>query len=239
MATIPAHVAQPERRRIYLAAAVALIAELGVFAGAFVMLTHKQAPPPEPPVTMLSLAPAPAAQPAAPQPVAPTPPRPQPPVRPATPVHHVEHVVTPRPARRAPAPPPPTPTPAPVMPSVAPTEAPPAPRPPPPAPAAVPAAPAAPSASFESALRAAIQAALQYPESARMAGIAGRTRVAFQYRDGVVSDVKVVVSSGVGLLDRAALAAVRDAACPKPDPAFAGKTLSEQLWVTFNLNEHE
>ncbi|WP_409077006.1 hypothetical protein [Paraburkholderia sp. FT54] len=42
-----------------------------------------------------------------------------------------------------------------------------------------------------------------------------------------MSGVRVVVSSGVGLLDRAALAAVRDAACLKPDAAFAGKTLSE------------
>ncbi|WNC92612.1 TonB family protein [Paraburkholderia sp. FT54] len=86
-------------------------------------------------------------------------------------------------------------------------------------------------------MRAAIQAALHYPESARMAGMAGRTRVAFQYRDGEVSDVRVVVSSGIGLLDRAAVAAVRDAAYPKPEPAFVGKTLSEQLWVTFNLDD--
>lgn len=98
---------------------------------------------------------------------------------------------------------------------------------------------ARPNASFEGALRAAIQAALNYPESARMSGMAGRTRVAFDYRDGAVSNVRVVGSSGIGLLDRAALAAVRDAVYPKPDAAFAGKTLSEQLWVTFNLNETE
>lgn len=72
-----------------------------------------------------------------------------------------------------------------------------------------------------------------------MGGIAGRTRVSFDYRDGAISDARVVVSSGVGLLDRAALAAVRDAVCPKPESAFAGKTRSEQLWVTFNLNETE
>ena len=88
-------------------------------------------------------------------------------------------------------------------------------------------------------MRAAIQAALHYPESARMAGMSGRIRVAFRYRDGVVSNVSVVVSSGMGLLDRAAVAAVRDAAYPKPEPAFLGKTLSEQLWVTFNLDDHD
>lgn len=80
---------------------------------------------------------------------------------------------------------------------------------------------------------------MRYPESARMAGMAGRTRVAFDYRDGVASNVRVVVSSGIGILDRAALAAVRDADYPKPEAAFVGKTLSEQLWVTFNLDDHE
>lgn len=72
-----------------------------------------------------------------------------------------------------------------------------------------------------------------------MAGMSGRTRVAFQYRDGVVSGATVVVSSGVGLLDRAALAAVRDANYPMPESGFAGKTLTEQLWVNFNLADQE
>lgn len=72
-----------------------------------------------------------------------------------------------------------------------------------------------------------------------MAGMTGRTRVAFKYRDGIVSDLSVLVSSGIGLLDRAALAAVRDAAYPKPEPAFVGKTLSEQLWVDFKLDDHD
>ena len=54
-------------------------------------------------------------------------------------------------------------------------------------------------------LRAAIEAALRYPESARMDGIAGRTLVGFVYRDGAVSDIHVVTSSGMGQLDHAAL----------------------------------
>ncbi len=72
-----------------------------------------------------------------------------------------------------------------------------------------------------------------------MAGISGRTRVAFQYRDGVVSGATVVVSSGAATLDRAALAAVRDANVPKPESGFAGKTLTEQLWVNFNLDAQQ
>ncbi|MBN3727590.1 energy transducer TonB, partial [Burkholderia sp. Ac-20379] len=92
-------------------------------------------------------------------------------------------------------------------------------------------------ASFEGALRGAIQAALHYPESARLAQMSGRARVAFRYRDGAVSDVRLVASSGGGLLDRAALAAVRDASYPKPPAQLAGQTLAEQLWVTFDLDD--
>jgi protein TonB len=237
MATVPASGIVQERTRLVPAAAMALIVEGLLLGGVFALLTHKSHVPVEPPPTVLTLAaPAPELKPIV-APTKPEAPRPVPPVAPVHPAVHVPltkpvAVPTPRPA----------PSPAPVLPSATPTDPPPAPRPPPPPPPpAAAAAPAvtAPTPSFEGALRAAIQAALRYPESARMAGMAGRTRVAFQYRDGSVSDVSVVVSSGIGLLDRAALAAVRDAACLKPEPAFVGKTLSEQLWVTFNLDDHE
>lgn len=239
MATVSVSGMPQEQDRLRPAAAIALVAEALLLGGAFLLLTHKAPAPVEPPPTALTLAAPPAPTPVTPQPVAPTPPKPQtpPPVRPAAPVHHVM-THTPPPKAAVVPPPQPVPTPAPVMPSATPTEAAPAPRPAP-APPPPPAAPAAASPSFEGALRAAIQAALHYPESARMAGMSGRTRVAFRYRDGVVSDVSVVVSSGVGLLDRAAVAAVRDAAYPKPEPAQVGKTLSEQLWVTFNLDDHD
>ncbi|RKF47130.1 energy transducer TonB [Paraburkholderia fungorum] len=243
MATISAYVRAPERRRIYLAAALALAVEAGVLAGAYLLLTHRPVAQAEPPAMALTLAPAapapaPAALPLVP-PAAPRP-QPQPAAHPPQPVHRLERSVTQRPAMPAPAPAtPPAPQPAPSVPSATPTEPPAEPHPAAPPPVTAAATPAKPGASFEAALRAAIQSALHYPESARMGGIAGRTRVSFDYRDGAISDARVVVSSGVGLLDRAALAAVRDAVCPKPEPAFAGKTLSEQLWVTFNLNETE
>jgi periplasmic protein TonB len=239
MATVSAPEVVRERPRLASAAAFALLAEVLLLGGGVVLLTHRSQPAPERPPTLLTLtAPAPAAAPM-PQPFAKplNPPKPEaPPVtHPVVPPRHVQHVAHVAPPKAEPVP---VPTPAPMLPSATPTDAPPAPRQPSPPPAAAPAA-TAPNASFEGALRAAIQAALRYPESARMAGMSGRTRVAFQYRDGVVSDVSVVVSSGIGLLDRAALAAVRDAAYPKPEPAFVGKTLSEQLWVTFNLDDHD
>jgi periplasmic protein TonB len=241
MATLSTAPVVSETRRLYTAAGVALGVELVLLGIGWALLGHKSvAPPPERPPTLLSLTSAPAPHPApvaAPAPPTPKPPPPVPQPRRAEPVHRAAHAAPPRPVTE-----PPRPTPAP---SAAPLPAPsPAAVPtdavPPPAPAPAPApAPTGPSPDFASKVRAAIQAALHYPESARMAGISGRTRVAFQYRDGAVSDETVVVSSGVALLDRAALAAVRDADYPRPEPAFAGKTLSEQLWVNFNLDDRE
>jgi protein TonB len=242
MATISAPIRTLERRRLYLAATVALVVEAALLAGAYRMLTHRHAAPAEPPPTVLTLtpvapAPLPAARPSGP-PAPQAAPQPRPAVHPPTPAHRTERAVAPRPVVPAPAPPP-KPELAPTEPSSTPTEPPAVSHPTPRAAVAPPATPAKPGASFEGALRAAIESALHYPESARMSGIAGRTRVAFDYRDGAISNARVIVSSGAGLLDRAALAAVRDAVCPKPEAAFAGKTLSEQLWVTFNLNETE
>jgi protein TonB len=87
-------------------------------------------------------------------------------------------------------------------------------------------------------LRAAIQAALRYPESARMQGTTGRTLVAFIYQDSAVSGIHVVTSSGMGLLDHAAVAAVRDAECPPPPHGMEGKSLPEQLWIDFRLDRN-
>jgi periplasmic protein TonB len=245
MATLPVSRAPQARRGLAGAAAIALAVELMLLGGVLVVLTHERPTPRavEAPPTMLTLA-APAAQPApAPAPAAP---RPQPaPVRHSmTPAHPVVHAAPPQPR------PLPKPQPVehpPVTPTAVPTDPPAEPMHPPAPPAeAHPSAPPAhapaaggPTPSFEGAMRAAIQAALRYPESARMAGMSGRTRVAFQYRDGAVSNLSVVISSGIGVLDRAALAAVRDADYPKPEPGFVGKTLSEQLWVTFDLDDSE
>ncbi|MBN3848261.1 TonB family protein [Paraburkholderia sp. Ac-20342] len=237
MATVPElSVTSSKAPRAHLdlhrAVPLALLVEALVLAGAFGLLAKKAPPPPPPPaVTLLALAPV--AAPVAPPAPAPKPPEPVPVAKPIAPPRHspvpVHHAAPLQPATPA-TPPAPPPTAQPSEPATDP--APPAPPPPPPAPSA-----GAVNPSFDAALRAAVQSALRYPESARMAGVSGRTRVAFTYRDGAVSDVRVVVSSGVGQLDRAALAAVHDAAYPKPAPELAGKTLSKQLWVTFALDD--
>ncbi|CAB3772540.1 energy transducer TonB [Paraburkholderia humisilvae] len=246
MSTVPAlGVTSGKAPRAHLglnrAAPLAFIVEALILAGAFGLLSKKAPPPPPPPtVTTLTLAPALAATPVAaptPTPKAPVakpvvPPVRQPVVHPrVVPVHHVS---PPQPVARATPPVTPVAPPAALPGETATDPAPPAP-PPPPQSAAAPTG--AVDRSFDAALRTAIQSALRYPESARIEGVSGRTRVAFTWRDGAVSDVRVIVSSGVGLLDRAALAAVHDAVYPKPAAELAGKTLLKQLWVTFDLND--
>ncbi|MEM5434359.1 TonB family protein [Paraburkholderia diazotrophica] len=249
------------RKPLYTSAALALAVETLLLAGVGVWLIrpHVAEPKRPEPMTITLAPPAVAAPKPAPIPApvpapvaAPVPvpiaareaskPMQKPAVQPPrVPVAHQAHVAQATPPKLQPQPqpvaPPPAPTPVPVpapntgpAQSAAPTEPAPAPRP---APAP---APARPDASFEAALRAAIQAALRYPESARMEGTTGRTLVAFVYRDGAVSDLHVVTSSGMGLLDHAALAAVRDAACPPPPHGLEGKSLREQLWVDFTLD---
>jgi protein TonB len=244
MPTVTQHAPHPGTRKplsLYRSATLALAVEVLLLAGVGAWLIHPRISAPRRPEPMtITLAP-PAAQ--APQ-HAPIPgrevskPVPKPAVQPrGAPAVHQARVAHAAPPKPQPGTPPPAPIPAPntaPAQSAAPAEPAPAPRP---APAAAPApAPARPDASFEAALRAAIEAALRYPESARMEGITGRTLVGFVYRDGAVSDIHVVTSGGMGLLDHAALAAVRDAVCPPPPHGIEGKSLPEQLWVDFKLD---
>lgn len=121
----------------------------------------------------------------------------------------------------------PTPKPLPVSPT-----------PPPPQPAPVVSSPPAAvsatvTASFESAVRGAVQAALHFPATARMMHLSGRTKVGFTYRDGQISNVHVVTSSGSDILDRAAIEAVHTAHYPVPEAAEQHRDLSFAIWVVF------
>ncbi|MEJ2645571.1 MAG: energy transducer TonB [Gammaproteobacteria bacterium] len=122
----------------------------------------------------------------------------------------------------------------------------PVPRPPPPKPeATVPPAPTVTGAAradaldtLEAAVHAAVQGATHYPPAARMMAMRGRALVGFQYRDGAISGVHLLKSSGYGLLDRAALAAVRNARYPAPPSLLSGKRLDFSIWVCFSPGGH-
>jgi protein TonB len=129
------------------------------------------------------------------------------PVLPALPVIQVEQPPLPRTA---------SPLPAAIT---VPIEAPP---PPPPPPARLPGI----EDKFKAAVRDAVYAAHHIPDLARTMNMYGDSEVHFTLRDGVVSDIELVGSSGHHPLDEAALAAVRAAQYPPIPPELQGRRLS-------------
>lgn len=176
-------------------------------------------------------------------------PAPTPPAPPTPPVNKpLPPVPVPQPVQRAPRPavaPAAAPVPAPPLPvSSAPSEvaatppvqaaapvaaaAPPAPPPPPP-----PAGPVGPSPEYIAKVRAAVQAAFIYPPAAVAADFHGRTRVAFTLRGTTPANARVLVGSGMGLVDRAALQSVQSANYPPPPPDMKMAEAQFEVWVEF------
>jgi periplasmic protein TonB len=91
-------------------------------------------------------------------------------------------------------------------------------------------------ASFESQVRAAVQAVVEFPTAARMMRREGQARVAFDYLDGQVSEIRMAQSSGLQLFDEAALAAVRLARQPQAPAEFRHRVLHLSVWVQFRLS---
>lgn len=67
-----------------------------------------------------------------------------------------------------------------------------------------------------------------------MMGMMGTVEVAFDYRDGRISNVRVVRSSGTDVLDRAAVAAVEDADFPSSPDALRGTSLHFSVQIRFH-----
>jgi periplasmic protein TonB len=110
--------------------------------------------------------------------------------------------------------------------------------PPPPTPPPAPAVDTQLVDRFQAEVRAAIQAAIIYPPTARMMKQQGRAKVAFTLTHGHAEGAQLIQSSGVAAIDTAALAAVRDATYPAPPPEMAGKPLSFAVFVVFSLAAH-
>lgn len=104
--------------------------------------------------------------------------------------------------------------------------------PPPPPPLAQPTATAIdPAVAYNAKLAAAVQAAFEVPATAAALNFKGRTRVEFNLLDGLVSAIRVVQPSGLGVADRAAIKAVQTASFPTPPPALQGKPGTYQISV--------
>lgn len=106
------------------------------------------------------------------------------------------------------------------------------PTPPPPPPVAV-AGNVEPSAEYAAKVRAAVQAAQFLPPAAYSLHYTGRVKVEFHMRDKVPSAVRVLVGSGMGMIDRVALQSVQNAKYPEPPPEIQGGDHVYQVWVEF------
>ncbi len=106
----------------------------------------------------------------------------------------------------------------------------PAPVPPPPP---VAARAVGPSDEYKAKVQAAVQAAFYYPMAAQEMGLTGRTRVGFVLTNTTASDAKIVTSSTIGIIDRAALQAVLKAVFPSPPAELRDKAIAYEIWIEF------
>jgi periplasmic protein TonB len=90
-----------------------------------------------------------------------------------------------------------------------------------------------PSALFQARLRDAVQAAVRYPNAARIMKLRGHVRLGFGYLDGTISNPHIVQSSGQKMLDEAALTALNSTSFPAPPPELKGHPLNLEIVVTF------
>lgn len=90
---------------------------------------------------------------------------------------------------------------------------------------------------FAARMLRAIEAQKVYPHTSLLKGETGETVVSFDYADGVVSDVRVVSSSGSHDLDQAAIDAVEKAALPaKPaEPAELAALTHFEFHLVFDI----
>jgi TonB family protein len=217
---------QQEANRMKQAFTAALVLESAALLGAFTWVaTHPHVPP----AALVALQ---IEAPSLPEPELPKP-KLEPVKPPPKPV--VEAV------KKVALPPPPVPVPvsAPLPVAAAPSENPvPAPSPVPSVAAPVfkaappaPPGPAKPSNEYLDKVRNAVQNAFVYPPAARAMEFRGRARVAFKLLDGQASNVRVLVRSGLGMGDRAALEAVQNAVFPAPAVELKGVDMDCEIWV--------
>ena len=91
-----------------------------------------------------------------------------------------------------------------------------------------------PGIEYAAKVRAAVQAAVYYPPAAAVLRFAGRVRVEFHLFDATPGAARVLVSSGIGLFDRAALRTVQRAHYPAPPQDLRGSDRVYQIWVDFD-----
>ena len=90
-----------------------------------------------------------------------------------------------------------------------------------------------PNDEFKAKVQAAVQAAFYYPMAAQELGLSGRTRLGFTLTNNTATDAKIIQSSTIGIIDRAALQAVLKALYPIPPTELKDKPLNYEIWIEF------
>ncbi len=98
--------------------------------------------------------------------------------------------------------------------------------PPPPASAPLP-------AEYIAKMQAAVQAAFQYPMAAKAMDFKGRAHVSFSLIDGHPSGARITVSSGMSVMDKAALRAVEAASYPPSPDGLSHADRTFEVWVGY------
>jgi TonB family protein len=88
-----------------------------------------------------------------------------------------------------------------------------------------------PALAYNIKLAAAVQAAFEVPGTAKALGFKGKARIEFSMRNGVASSIRVIQSSGLSAVDRAAITAVQVASFPQPPITLQNKDGTYQIWV--------
>jgi protein TonB len=201
------------------------------FVAVLIWQSATQTPPPaaiNAPVTISLVPPAP------PKPLPPTPkpkvqPKPVPRPTPRPTPRPVPHPVA-KPQEKIPVPPSPLPSPvqAPAPKVIA--------TPPPPPQSPAPVSPAV-REDYLAQVKGAIQAAVRFPESAKMLGENGRVQLHFFLHNGQISEVKIMQKGSMSAFESAAIAALRNARLPTVPAGLKDKSFDLSIWVEFKLSD--
>ncbi|MGH8378184.1 MAG: energy transducer TonB [Gammaproteobacteria bacterium] len=80
----------------------------------------------------------------------------------------------------------------------------------------------------------AIYDAIKYPPNALYTSWKGVVAVKFNYLNGHVKNARIIASSGTGILDRAAMRAVKSAKYPPAPSAFQNRQVSDIVYIIFD-----
>jgi protein TonB len=93
---------------------------------------------------------------------------------------------------------------------------------------------ARPSAEYTAKVNAAVKAAHSCPAAAVDLHYTGRVRVGFRLHDTTPSEMRLLIASGFGLIDRAALQAVQNDRYPEQPPEIRNSDYVYQVWIECN-----